>query len=125
MKDVFYMLAVFPILWELFALVYAKQVHQFATTFIQKMKEGHYPSQREAAFSLYQVGYAIWCIVGLFSSQGLLFLAIFILSMINKKKVLVLRVDAILSLVILQFILINEYHLNINLAQWLTSLVKQ
>lgn len=67
------------------------------------------------AYSAFNVFYLLYVFVGLFTSQWWLFLTIIAMSFIPKKKPLARKIDAIVTMAILLFILINKYHLHINI----------
>ncbi len=73
----------------------------------------------ECAFSLLVLGYFLWDTVGLFSSQWVFFLALWILSLISIgiRKIKSMNyawnvIDSILSIIILFSIIINKYHIH-------------
>jgi hypothetical protein len=65
--------------------------------------------------SLFNMFYFIYVFVGIFTSQWWLFLTIIAMSFIPKKKPLARKIDAIVTMAILLFILINKYYLHINI----------
>jgi len=70
-------------------------------------------------YTICYVSYLIICFIGLMSSQWICFLAIIVqylsVSRLRRKYIIVGYLDSILSFAILLFILINKYHLHINL----------
>lgn len=69
--------------------------------------------------------YCLWTMVGLFTSQWLLFLVIIGLSLIPKKDIkLFIFIDAVLSLFLLLFIVINKFHLHYSMTDIVNYIVK-
>jgi hypothetical protein len=72
-------------------------------------------------FAGWSIAYAVWTLIGLFSSQWVLFLAILILSIVvgaiakvfKNRLSLIMRVDAIITVIILVFMFINRFHLHL------------
>lgn len=62
-----------------------------------------------------QLYYMIWSIAGLVTAQWPVFLLLIVLSFIPKKNIAVFWLNALFSLLALIFILINEFHLHIDL----------
>lgn len=117
MTYIFYLLAILPILFELMVLKNPKKIINFTKSFKKKDNEERRDMNKyEIAFVLLQLGYFIWNFIGLFSSQWVLFGCIFILSIIPKGNYLfVRRIDALLTLGLLFFILINRFHLHVSI----------
>jgi len=63
--------------------------------------------------------YWVWIYIGLFTSQWLLFIAILILSLINKKHPVIRIIDAILSMMVIVIILLNKYYLHLELFDYI------
>lgn len=58
--------------------------------------------------------YSLLCVVGLFSSQWYGFLLILLVSIIPKRgNIIALKIDSLICLATLCFILINKYHLHL------------
>ena len=75
---------------------------------------------KHTAFVLLQLCYFIWAATGLMSSQWIPFLVLILYSFIPKgDNIFIRKADAILSLAILLFIVINKYHLGINLLDYI------
>ena len=107
-------MALFAILFELMVLRKPDKFRTFVKA-VNNNKHGDM-TKNQMTFVLLQVGYFIWGFVGLFTSQWIPFAIIMILSIIPKGNYLFLRrVDAFLTLILLFFILINKFHLHINL----------
>jgi hypothetical protein len=64
--------------------------------------------------------YTVWSFIGLFTSQWIIFLILFIMGAIPKgENKRFYQIDAVISIGLLMFILINKFHLHINLLQCL------
>ena len=81
------------------------------------------PGWREAAdedtqpfISIWKISYFLWCVVGLMTSQWVLFLALFIIRIpfVFGLK----RLSSFLGLIILALILINKYQIQFNFTEW-------
>ena len=105
----FYLIAIFPILWETMGIKNTKKI----LAFIQNMKSTDFKNytERQKTFSFFMIGYLIWVIIGFFTSQWVLFVFLFLMGFIPKDKAWIKLIDSILSLAILLFIVINKYHL--------------
>lgn len=63
------------------------------------------------------VMYLLWTFGGLFTFQWPVFLFLLLLGLIPKRKLSLRRADALISLLVLIFIVINAYHLKIDISQ--------
>lgn len=84
---------------------------------IEKTKNGEVPNSKGLFLMLFvtQFFYMIWVLTGLMSNQWLLFLCLIVLSLLNRKNdVETKKFDAWTSMVLLIFIIINQYHLGIS-----------
>jgi hypothetical protein len=65
------------------------------------------------------VAYAIWTILGFFTFQWPIFLLLIVMGFIKARlpiKIWIVRLDAIISIALLFFIVINAYHLHIDVV---------
>lgn len=121
MTHIFYIGLIIFIIYEVYSFLNAEKINtrQIEYKDLPKDVNKEYFLWKNGGFliklSLFNMFYFIYVFVGIFSSQWLLFLAILLLSLIPKKIVAVRRIDSVLSIIILLFILINKYHLHINL----------
>jgi len=113
MKHLFYLLTIFPILWEFINLNSPKKCYNFSKS-LKGEKYNNFSSTQKT-FSIYMIGYLLWVFIGLFSCQWILFLLILILSFIPIKYIWMQFINSLISIFVLLFILINEYHLHFNL----------
>ena len=72
-------------------------------------------SDTEKIFSVLSLLYVLWCIIGLFTSQWVLFIGIFLFSQFHRifKGYAWNLIDGIVTIAIIGFIIINRYHLHI------------
>jgi len=116
LKFMFYFWGIFAILWEMNVLYNPVKVRDNYKR-IAEAKTGDIPKDLVLLLVL-MAGYCLWTIIGLFSSQWICFLVIILLSLIPKKQSVVLRwIDALVTVVILLFIILNAYHLHLNLHE--------
>lgn len=59
--------------------------------------------------------YVLWAFCGLFTDQWPLFMLIIIMGMIPKPYAFIRMIDAIVSAAVLTFMILNVYHLHIDL----------
>ena len=118
MKHIFYFFAIAPILWEILNIRETKRFHEF---FLKCKKISTEDvgfkdwSTNQQAVSLLMLMYFCWTVVGFMTSQWIVFITILFLSYIPKKHIIVRKVDAFITLCLLIFAILNEYHLHINL----------
>ena len=81
------------------------------------------PDWREVAdedihpfISIWKISYFLWCVVGLMTSQWVLFLALFAIRIpfVFGLK----RLSSFMALIILALILINKYQIQFNFTEW-------
>jgi len=131
MKILFYLIGVIAILYEFIALIDTKKVNkglQKLKLHFKKVKSGEANTKdlkgNLANFLLLQMGYIIWVITGLFSSNGILFLIIFLISAIPKGNIIIVRkLDALITLSLLILILLNKFQLHINIYDYILNLI--
>lgn len=116
MKHIFYFLAIFAIMWEMVSVFNTRIVHDFCKR-AKSLKEVDFDnwSYSEKVFPLFMLGYATWVIIGLFSSQWFVFLLLLAFSCLPKKYIAIRFVDALISLLLLFFIVLNAYHFKIDI----------
>ena len=114
MTTLFYLFGILAILWEFAVLTDTNKIHYFLGN-----KEKNKDNDNYTNLSFLMLGYFLWAIVGLFSSQWILFLVLIVLSIIPTKHIVLRWIDSLLSLLILLFILINKFHLHIDILSLL------
>ena len=121
MTHVFYILIAFFIFVELIVLFSQKNIHSAVKRLkkLNKEKKGKLSlDEIGASMTLYQsigIIYLVYCLVGLMSSQWVLFALIILLAFIPKRWLWWRYVDSIVTLLILAFILLNKYHFHIDM----------
>jgi hypothetical protein len=109
MNNVFYFFSVLAILYEACVLVRAGDFYSLKQEMAAKGSKNY--NDIEKSFALMTSLYAIWAIVGLFSSQWYLFLLLLIVSLLPiKNSKTGFKIDSAISLSILLLIVINKYH---------------
>jgi hypothetical protein len=124
MKHIFYILAICPIMWELTCISNPKRVAKFRDGFKKLKKENidfDKYSSTQKLFGILMIGYIIWNFIGFLTFQWTVFLGLFLLGLIPKPWTWLRWIDSIISFAILLFIIINAYHLKIDVYAWLKS----
>jgi hypothetical protein len=120
MTTLFYFLAIFPLLYEMLVVADTKKVHNFIMN--MKDKQVSDMTDKQKNFSILQFLYFVWTIIGLFTINWPVFSLIFFLALIPQKIIFIRMLDGFLTFIILLFILINYFHLNINTSDYFLSL---
>ena len=125
MTHLFYIMVIFCLMIEIITLLNLKGITLGLSKYrrLKKENNGDIPrdkiSNKFIIYTICSVSYLIICLIGLMSSQWICFLAIIVQSLsvsrLRRKYIIVGYLDSILSFAILLFILINKYHLHINL----------
>lgn len=113
MTHIFYILGLIPLLYELAKIRNPKRIFLFTKRF--KSKKSKNFSFNDKIFSFTMLFYLIWNLTGLFTVQWSVFAILLILSAIPTYKVWILFVDALVSFFVIFFIIINKYHLHIDI----------
>jgi hypothetical protein len=100
-------------MWEIYVIRHPKKVALFSASL--KAKKASELTDTQKGFLFMMLLYYIWIMVGLLSSQWVLFLFFVIISFIPKKHFILRLMDGMVSVAILVFIMINAYHLHIDL----------
>lgn len=129
MIHIFYLLSILPILFEISNVLHTRRYYSFSTAFKAKLKSNadwdwEDLNKTEQAFSALTIGYILWLFVGMFTSQWLIFLFIFLISYIPKKHIIVYFIDSLVSAIALLFIVLNAYHFKIDMWQLLLDQFK-
>jgi hypothetical protein len=117
---VFYLIGILPILWELSSLMKLSKRFNFLKELKQNKDYKEWSSNQKAVGFL-MLGYIIWAMVGLFSSQWIIFFFILLVSLIPKKWLWFFAIDAFVTVILLFFLIINQYHLHINIWELIKS----
>lgn len=129
MDHIFYFLSIFPIFYSIVILIKPRKFSILMTNIGKKNKDGLTDKEKEfigfAAVILLIYGFfnIIWLFMGLFTSQWILFILLFILSFIVVNKFwFILWMKYVIVLPTLLFIIFNKYHFHINLPELLMNL---
>lgn len=131
---VFYLFGILALMFELMTVWNPIKVSKF----YERLKEAHKKegdfktkySDTQRTYLRLDIGYITWTIVGLMSSQWVLFMALFLLGMLTaglKKLSPAFRwINAVISAALIAFIMINAYQLHIDVWEiikswWITS----
>lgn len=112
MVHIFYMFIIAPILWETLVVISPRKV----TNFVKDIKPmfSNSITPRQKTLGNYMLLYLIWNIIGLFTGQWLFFLIILGLGFIPKNNTVLTFMNGFFSLIILIFIILNQYHFHID-----------
>jgi hypothetical protein len=125
MKHVFYFFAIFAILYEAMVLTSPRKFVA-AKKDIKGKKIDDYTTN-QIAYVLFNFFYLAWTMVGLFSTQWMVFVVLLIISTISGltarfRSPVLYSIDALISFSILLFMMINVYHLHIDLPSLIFGL---
>jgi hypothetical protein len=113
MIHIFYIFILFPLVWEIIVTSSPRKVSNFVREFKGLSMDEATPKQKQLGY--YMLGYLIWNLLGLLTGQWILFTIILGLGLIPKNNVFLTFLNGFISLVILIFLVINQYHLHIDL----------
>ena len=108
----FYMMAILPIFWELWVVSNTESAWKFKQSFRNKDKT---LSGSHWVVGTFHLLYFIWNIIGLFTFQWPMFLLLFLLGLIPKRSETYMIFDAVFTVALLLFIIINKSSLHIHL----------
>ena len=114
----FYLLAVIAIIKELKTFFNPKATQKKRDE--EKKIKWEFKTEEQKDSQYLAILYVVWIVVGLFTSQWLLFLLILLICFVPIKNWIGYKINAGLSLAILIFIIINRFQIHIN---WLESLI--
>lgn len=124
MTTLFYIIVALLFVYELFVLAGTKTIFESVKKHKEKIntkkQNGEKITMNDTSptmlcYFVFNIFYLIFTIIGFMSSQWVLFAAIFFLSLIPKRYLWMKYADSIITLLILAFILINKFHLHINI----------
>ena len=119
MNHIFYFLSGLAILWEIIVVTSPTKVTKFIKSYENKNIDGFTKTQKNLSYCM--LGYIVWCLIGLVSSQWVIFLILLLLGIINKRIAIITFITGLLSLLLLMFMLLNLYHFHIDLFSLLKS----
>jgi hypothetical protein len=125
MQHVFYFFAIFSIIYEILCLSAPKKTHEYAKRL--NLKKGGDISGYDVLFVGFNLLTLIWMIAGLMSSQWVSFATLIVLTFtigfISKYHWVIRMLSGIIYLAILVFIVHNKYHLGIDVAGFILTLI--
>ena len=113
MIHIFYIFILFPIVWEIIVTSSPRKVSNFTREF--KDLTMVHANQKQKTLANCMLGYLIWNLFGLLTGQWVLFVILLLLSLLPKNNVFLTFLNGFISLAILIFLVINQYHLHIDL----------
>jgi hypothetical protein len=116
MTTLFYFLAIFPLMYEISTMGNMTKSHNFIMNL--KNKEVSDFTEKEKNFSILQFLYFVWTVIGLFTVNWPVFSLIFFLALLPQKNMYLRLIDTFLTFLILLFIIINYFHLEINTGEY-------
>ena len=125
MKNIYYFLTIFPILWETISLTDNKRVYEFVKSYYTRHKQNPIPplTSNQKTYATLSLGYILWAYIGLFGSQWIVFIILISLSYMPKKYKVIRYIDALLSILLLIFMILNVYHFKIDLWEWIKNVI--
>lgn len=121
MKHIFYLMTIAPLMFEFYTICDVYKVHSFMKT-MRNTKSDELNSTQKS-LQIYCLVYFIWTFIGLITFQWIVFIFLLLTSIIPKKYVIIRFIDSIISAFILLFIIINAYHLKIDVLKYLLDLL--
>lgn len=117
MEHLFFFFAILPIIWEACGITEPRKL--FAFTERYKNFKGDFDDRpsNQKTYAFLTVGYTVWACLGLFTSQWVFFIVLFILAFIPKRNWVIRWVDSVFSFIILVFAVLNAYHFKLDLTQ--------
>jgi hypothetical protein len=119
MNHVFYFLSVLAILWEIIVVTSPIKVTKFIKSYESRHVDGLTKTQKNLSYCM--LGYIVWCLIGLVSSQWVIFLILLLLGIINKRRPILTFITGLLSVLLLIFMLLNLYHFHIDIFSLIKS----
>ncbi len=124
LKFLFYLPAILALLWEAIHITSPIKMLERKN---RLMNAGKTMTKSQMTVTFLVLSYMAWCLIGLFSSQWVLFAGMLLFSFIPKRHAIVVFLDAVISFCLVGFIIINAFHLHIPVHEvvfnWLKSLI--
>ena len=122
LSDVFYSLGLLGVLYEMYVMSNPKRVHNFITNL--KGVDVELQTTTQKAYGFFQMGYMVWAMVGMLSEQWVVFLLLLVVSVIPFRhlKAFGRFFDAVISLCVVLFLVLNHFHFKINVTDFAWSL---
>jgi len=127
METIFYLFTFFAIIYELSKLHEPKKFQLKLEKMKKDKADGKSTSANENTFVFLVIGYVFWTFTGLLSSQWLIFLSTLLIGLLltgygKKTPIFLRRLDSLITVLLFLFMLINKFHLHIDLYQQLLLL---
>jgi hypothetical protein len=127
LKFIFYAMGFFAIYYELWAISNFDKIKRFSKKLHISDEERPELTTNESIFIILMCGYFIWCFVGLFTSQWLVFVGLFILSILTSVINKIGRtkawnfIDSLACVLLILFAILNTFHFHIDLWKFLVK----
>lgn len=110
---VFWIIGIIPIFFDLYKTYKTDEFNKLRVN----LKDTEFKNLNDAQKSLVIFGliYFVWNLIGIFTSQWLIFLFLFAGGLIVKNNKYLVKIDGIISLLLIMFAFINEFHLKLDL----------
>lgn len=117
MKHIFYFFTIFAIMAEMYSFIETKRFHDFINRFKKESKEKKFDdwSSSQKIMCFWMPIYILWTLCGLFTFQWEIFLFLITIGMISKKWVWYRKIDSLITILVLIFIILNAYHFKIDI----------
>ena len=115
---IFFLFGILAIIWEFMNITNTRKMFNISKV-IRESNKGKTTKElppKYITLGFLMLGYFFWAIIGLFTSQWLIFLTILILSLIPKRHIAIKWIDSVITLLLILFAMINAIHLHINLV---------
>ena len=113
MKEIFYTLAIIPIIYELTCIYNARKFHNRLIKLRSFTRE---PNKKLRYFERYVLAYSFylsWLIVGLLTFQWQYFLILLVMKTTVKNSLIQRKLDSIISVGLIIFVVLNTFYLKI------------
>jgi len=124
LSDLFYALGLLGVLYEMYVISNPRRIHNFITNL--KGVDVELQTTNQKAYGFCQMGYMVWAMIGMLSEQWIVFGLLLFTSIIpfRKLKEYGRFLDAIISLCIVLFLVLNHFHFKINATELVVGLFK-
>jgi len=125
MTHLFYVLTIFAIMYEMVRFTSPGRINDFK----ERNKKLDHEDQETNYHVLVALNfcYAIWAFIGLLSGLNWTwFLLLWLMSFTvgGSKNIVIMKIDALLTVALLFFILLNQFHFQINIWEILKEIIK-
>lgn len=117
-KSLFYIFGILALYWEMMHITDTKEMLNFHKTMDNTLSTDGEFTSRMVVVSLLELGYVLWCFVGLFSINWLPFLILMVLRFIPQNNENIMRIVGISCFSVIVFVILNSYHFKIQFHLW-------